>query len=63
MDHLLERQEDKWLIYPHPTCPPISSSNPEMTTAMKAAATILLQAGNLIEKGTLRAIGRLKGKQ
>lgn len=40
MDHLLERQEDKRLIYPHPSWPPISSSNHGITTAMKAAATI-----------------------
>lgn len=40
MDHLLERQEDQWWIYAHPSWPPISSNNHEMTTATKAAATV-----------------------
>lgn len=62
MDHLLERQEDQWWIYAHPSWPPISSSNHEMTTATKAAATVPFTE-ILIERGTLRAVGRLEGKQ
>lgn len=38
MGHLLERQEDKWLIYAHPHWPPASSSNHGITTATISSA-------------------------